>query len=510
MTIDNASSINVDGRGYLGAMHNGNGETGRTVGITSGAVARSGGSYGGLGGVLGGPTNPIYGSLTDPADLGSGGAGGVYNARGGDGGGYVAITATNIVLNGSISANGDIGAGNQAGSGSGGTINIRTATLSGTGTITANGGAGQVGGGGGRIAIRYVDLSTMDTSGIRALGGQGGNAKGGNGTVYYLSSTQEKGDLLIDGNNALTPEASTEIPQGYVFDNIMIRNRARVFADSPIVVNSTFRLLEGSVLTHTAGLGHSFSQDGVDRWYHREGALAQDSLREGVNAIARVPLAFQPGTRWRYSLALEVLARLIEVVSGQSFEAFLQERLFGPLGMADAVFLVPQDKLDRLPQLCVYKDGKLGIGQNPLDGSDWITTPKHARGSGSLVCSTQDYLRFAQMLLNGGVLDSVRILGRKTVELMTLNHLTPEALTSAGARASLGPGVGFGLGGCTVMDVAQRGMAGWPGGWGWGGAAGTYFMIDPLEDMLLILMTQLLGAGIGLVFGTLAYQALVD
>jgi hypothetical protein len=185
LEVTSTSSINVDARGYLGGSRSGNDATGQTTGNTNGAAPRSGGSYGGLGGVFdGGPTNPIYGSLTDPADLGSGGSNGSSNYGGGDGGGWVAINATNIILNGVISANGAAGSGNQSGSGSGGTINITTATLSGTGSMRADGGAGEVGGGGGRVAISYVDNPTMNTAGIQALGGQGGNVHGTNGTVY--------------------------------------------------------------------------------------------------------------------------------------------------------------------------------------------------------------------------------------------------------------------------------------------------------------------------------------
>jgi hypothetical protein len=261
LEVTSTGSINVDARGYLGGVHNGNGDHGLQIGNVSGAAYRSAGSYGGLGAVYdGGPTNPIYGSLTDPVGLGSGGSIGCNGSyRGGDGGGWVAIYATNIVLNGTITANGEGGFGCLAGSGSGGSVNIRTNTLSGTGTIKANGGASEVGGGGGRIAIRYSDRSAMDASGIQALGGHGGNAWGGNGTIYFLSSTQTNGDLLIDGNNVSTPSASTEIPNGYVFDNITIKNQARVLADHPLQATGAFQILTGSILTHSPGLESGLS-----------------------------------------------------------------------------------------------------------------------------------------------------------------------------------------------------------------------------------------------------------
>jgi len=164
-------------------MREGNDCTGQTIGNTNGSAYRSGGSYGGLGGVFdGGPPNPIYGSLTDPAGLGSGGSCGAWNRQGGDGGGWVEIHAGNVIINGLITANGLTGAGDQAGSGSGGTVYINASNLSGSGTIRANGGAGEVGGGGGRIAV-YYDNSTF-TGQATALGGDGSSRDGQDGTVY--------------------------------------------------------------------------------------------------------------------------------------------------------------------------------------------------------------------------------------------------------------------------------------------------------------------------------------
>ena len=173
------------------------------------------------------------------------------NYPGGDGGGRIQIHAINIVADGTISANGNPGNGCQAGSGSGGSINIAVSSLSGSGTIRANGAAGEVGAGGGRIAVHYVDLSTANTSNIQALGGQGGNVRGGNGTIFLRGAEEGDGTLVVDGQGANSPFSPLPIPPGYVFDNVVMRNSARVVVDSPLVVNDTVQVLTGSVLTHS-------------------------------------------------------------------------------------------------------------------------------------------------------------------------------------------------------------------------------------------------------------------
>ena len=183
LEITSTGSINVDGRGYLGGKGGGNGCRGRTVGNADGSTYRSGGSYGGLvGSYSGGIPNSVYGSLTDPEGLGSGGScGGNNDNAGGDGGGWVEINATQVMVDGVITANGTNGTGVQAGSGSGGTIYITTSTLSGAGAIRANGGGYEVGGGGGRVAVNY-DTSTF-TGQATASGGDGNYADGQNGSV---------------------------------------------------------------------------------------------------------------------------------------------------------------------------------------------------------------------------------------------------------------------------------------------------------------------------------------
>ena len=251
LEITDTSSINTNERGYLGGSRNGNDCTGQTEGNTDGATRRSGGSYGGIGASYdAGTPNPVYGNLTNPANLGSGG--GCYDSSrpGGDGGGWVKIIADEITIDGSISANGGDGHSYQAGSGSGGTVNVTTSNLSGTGTIQADGGAHEVGGGGGRIAVYYETL-TFDQANFQVLGGQGSNSVGGNGTLYLKAASQTHGKLVVDGLGLTTPGDTSPIPSGYVFDNIILRNAARVVADDTLVVNDTLQVLTGSILTHS-------------------------------------------------------------------------------------------------------------------------------------------------------------------------------------------------------------------------------------------------------------------
>lgn len=252
LSVDGDSVVDVSGGGYLGGKHAQNdGSSGRTAGNEEGATFRSSGSYGGPGGQRDGVTNAQYGNLVMPADLGSGGSRGWYNEAGGDGGGRVYVQAINVVADGDIVADGTGGGGSAAGSGSGGSVYVVTGTLSGEGLITANGGAGDQGGGGGRIAIHYVDMATKDTSRIVALGGQGSHASGGNGTVFLKGMEDAGGTLVVDGQGVATQFAPLPIPAGYVFDDIILRNGARVLVDTPLVVEDSLRVETGSVLTHS-------------------------------------------------------------------------------------------------------------------------------------------------------------------------------------------------------------------------------------------------------------------
>lgn len=266
------------------------------------------------------------------------------------------------------------------------------------------------------------------------------------------------------------------------------------------------------LLTHTAGFA---TAGGVPQRLLEAAAPAAAADLDGfAQRVASVPLAADPGTRFQYDgVNTEVLSRLIEVVAGEGFEAFLQRRLFGPLAMPDTGFAVPTAQRGRVADLSVVGPAG-GLERAPGRSAAMPGEPinAYASGAGGLYSTASDYLRFAQMLLEGGALAGVRVLGRKTVELMTTNqlpHLDP--------IAGLSPGEGFGLGVSVVIDPARRGRLSSAGAYGWSGSASTYFTVDPRERMIAMLLMQHLPRDgtpgelpkHGVAFYNLVYQALV-
>jgi len=261
------------------------------------------------------------------------------------------------------------------------------------------------------------------------------------------------------------------------------------------------------LLRHTSGLTYgAFSNTPVDQVYRERGVLDQPTLEDMVTELGSIPLAFQPGTRWHYSVSTDVLARLVEVVSGQSFDTFLEERIFDPLEMEDTGFYAPSSKHDRLTRIYGHADarGTLALG----DTVGFRQPDTFLSGGGGLVSTARDYARFAQMLLDGGELDGVRILSPKTVELMTINHLEEGMPTSF-----LAPGWGFGLGFTVKTELGPDGMPGSVGNYYWFGVGGTSFWVDPAEDLIGIFMIQIRpnrDVTFRQQFKRLVYQALVD
>ena len=262
------------------------------------------------------------------------------------------------------------------------------------------------------------------------------------------------------------------------------------------------------VMSHTSGLTYDFLEDFPVAEQYRARRIGNDptrTLEQFVDEVASIPLAFVPGTRWHYSVGTDVTARLIEVISGQKLGEFLQERLFGPLGMTDTAFGVPESARGRLAAMYGLPDivGKdmtftklaIAFATGDLDRREVESTyPSDApdvfqRGGHGLFGTGSDYLRFANMLLTGKAEDGTRILGRKTLELMHTNHLAPALLpyTLGGVPA---PGYGFGLGSRVAMDIGQSALAGSPGEFGWAGAAKTYYWVDPVEEIVGVLLTQ--------------------
>ena len=265
----------------------------------------------------------------------------------------------------------------------------------------------------------------------------------------------------------------------------------------PITIQDVFR--------HTAGFTYGFfGGSPLDKMYTDANVFGKD-LDDLMAKLGKLPLAYQPGDRWVYSVAHDVQAALVEKLSGQKFDAFVQQRIFTPLGMQDSMFRIPADKKSRVPGLYASVKGKLVADTNPLGGANY---GDQVFGGYSISTTASDYALFAQMLLNKGQLNGVRILSPKTVELMATNHLSPGAMASADI---LGRGTGYGLGVSVLMNPAERGNVGSVGEFGWSGAASTHVLIDPKEDLVAIYCTQLMGGDFALraEFATLLYQSII-
>jgi CubicO group peptidase (beta-lactamase class C family) len=272
----------------------------------------------------------------------------------------------------------------------------------------------------------------------------------------------------------------------------------------------------GELLTHTAGFTYGiFGDTPVDKMVRESNPLGAGSLQEMIERLAKLPLAYQPGSKWMYSLSADVQGYLVEKLSGKSLPEFMQERIFAPLGMRDTGFNVPQDKLPRLATVYAarMKDGRL----DPEPRAANITKlPGLPLGGGGLYATAGDYLRFAQMLANGGVLGDVRILAPRTVELMRSNHLTPNLQTGefGVGLQRIRPGFGFGYDVAVFEDPAKAGAVVGQGTFLWDGAASTFFWVDPTNDIVFVGMIQRRGGGglppVQAMSRPLTFQALLE
>ncbi len=256
------------------------------------------------------------------------------------------------------------------------------------------------------------------------------------------------------------------------------------------------------LFTHMSGLTYGFMhRTNVDRAYRRLGVGREGSkdLRAMIETLAELPLEFSPGTRWNYSVSTDVLGHLVEVFSGMPYDEYLRTRIFEPLGMVDTGFTVPPDKIDRFAaNYSRRRDKSLRLEDDP-ETSPYTRPTTFFSGGGGLVSTAADYLRFCRMLLGGGELDGARILGRKTIELMTLNHLPGGGDLTEIAFGNFAEttyeGVGFGLGFSVQVDLAKAQTVGSPGEYAWGGAASTAFWIDPREELIVVFLTQFMPSG---------------
>jgi CubicO group peptidase (beta-lactamase class C family) len=257
-------------------------------------------------------------------------------------------------------------------------------------------------------------------------------------------------------------------------------------------------LLIVDLLRHTSGLTYSFqNRSAVDAAYRELGIdprVRSGSLTTMIERLATVPLQFAPGSAWNYSVSTDVLGYLIERLAERPFARYLREEVLLPLGMWDTDFQVAPANASRLASCYQLKEGRMQL-EDAAATSEYLEPPAFASGGGGLLGTAADYLRFCLMLRNGGSLDGVRLLGAKTLQLMTANHL-PEGkdlhtLSQSMFSEVSYAGVGFGLGFAVTLDPVKCLIAGSVGDYFWGGGAGTYFWVDPAEDLIVVFMTQL-------------------
>ncbi len=309
-------------------------------------------------------------------------------------------------------------------------------------------------------------------------------------TAVAAMMLHERGEFQLDD------PVSAYIPsfeQVRVFDRLLPDgDLVTVPADRPVTIRH--------LLTHTAGLTYGFHHSHpVDSMYRDAGheleAPSGLSLADACDVWAGLPLLFQPGSEWNYSVGTDVLGRVVEVMTGQCLGAFLHQEVFEPLGMSDTAFRVQESDRGRLAALYVA-DPTAGLVRNDTIGGAVLRADRAHFGGGGLVSTTHDYYRFATMLANGGVLDSERLLSPRTVDLMTANHLPGGADLEQFGRPmkteSPTAGVGQGLGVSVVLDPIRSRVPSGVGEFGWGGAASTVFWVDPELEMVVVFMTQVL------------------
>ncbi|WP_294189224.1 serine hydrolase domain-containing protein [uncultured Sphingomonas sp.] len=343
------------------------------------------------------------------------------------------------------------------------------------------------------------------------------------GEVLHLSSqgpAREGGDAAITEASLFRIASMTKPVTSVAF--MMLVEEGRVALDTPVhhvlpelknvgvyagggagvpfatrATDEPMRMVD--LLRHTAGFTYGFQNRSNIDAAHRE--LKLESWHDGhdldgfVAELGKLPLEFSPGTQWNYSVATDVLGAVVQRVSGMPLDQFFAARIFQPLGMHDTFFAVPEDKIHRLTDCYTFVPGKGRVMYDRGEASAWSRMPRLVSGGGGLVSTALDYHRFCTMCLNGGMLDGTRILGRKTIELMTINHLPGKADLSVMSKSlfseTQNAGTGFGLGFAVTIDVARSMMPGSVGEYYWGGMFSTAFFIDPVERINMVFMTQL-------------------
>ena len=316
--------------------------------------------------------------------------------------------------------------------------------------------------------------------------------------------------LYEQGKFQLFDPVSKYIPE---FGETKVFNRMGVLG--PELVEQSPPMTIQHLLTHTSGLTYGwFQHSPVEEMYRQSDlTLGSVTLEEWAHNLSELPLMFQPGSAWNYSVSTDLLGYLVQVLADQPFAEVLTENILSPLGMTETSFSVAEDQANRLATLYYH---------NPADGSftdqsqfpdavqDYTKPPTAPSGGGGLVSTTEDYVKFAQMLLNKGELNGTRLVGRKTLDYMTINHL-PTGMPMAIGDTHIA-GTGFGLGFAVSINPAEAAVMSSVNSYGWSGAAATNFWIDPQEEIVAIIMTQLMNNTLPLHsdFRVLTYQALID
>ena len=285
--------------------------------------------------------------------------------------------------------------------------------------------------------------------------------------------------LLEEGHLLLNDPIAKYIPE-FSDQKVGVENNGKLD-----LVPLTRPITIQDLLRHTSGITYDHTGNGLVQQLYQQSRLRSRKITNAEHAamVASLPLMSQPGAQWNYSRSTDILGRIIEVVSGKSLSAFLTERILAPLQMAETAFHTGEENAGRLAE---------PFANDPWTGDkvqlfNMLEKPVMESGGGGLVSTTMDYARFSQMLLNGGVLDGNRIVGRKTLELMASNHLGPEVKVNSSLMPA---GHGFGLGFAVRTDKGTAPFPGSPGQFFWSGMAGTFFWIDPVEDMFAVFMMQ--------------------
>jgi CubicO group peptidase (beta-lactamase class C family) len=331
--------------------------------------------------------------------------------------------------------------------------------------------------------------------------------------------------LVEEGKIGLDDDVATHIP-AWKSLGVYASGVATLLANQPAQYLTTAPQRPMKVVdlvTHTAGLTYGFLMRTSVDYAYRKSKVADFQTPGGLSTmieqLAALPLEFSPGSAWNYSVSIDVMGYLVELLSGLSFGEFLRKRLFEPLGMTDTSFYCPPEKIDRFATCYQPAEGGGLAVQDDAHKSTYAAPPSLESGGGGLVSTIHDYMRFCRMMLNGGSLEGVQILSPKTVALFSLNHLEGGRelvdIAPAGMFSESGyNGIGFSIGCGVNVDVAKTRLPGTVGEYFWGGAASTAFWIDPKEELAVVFMTQVMGTDARLTLRrdlrTLVYSALTE